>query len=94
MRITFVTYIYPHPKRGFNPGIERVIESLSKELARKGHDITVVTTYSRNNGKEREEEVDGVKIYRVKDTRDIFGRVGSIFSLDLLSINSPHRTRR
>jgi len=25
MRITFVTYIYPHPKRGFNPGIERII---------------------------------------------------------------------
>jgi glycosyltransferase involved in cell wall biosynthesis len=50
MRITFVTYVYPHPKRGFNSGIERVIESLSQELARKGHDVHVITTYSRNNG--------------------------------------------
>ena len=87
MRITFVTYTYPHPKRGFNPGIERVIESLSQELARKGHDVHVITTYSRNDGKKGEENVNGVKIHRVKDVRDIFGRVGSIFSLDLLSIN-------
>jgi len=36
MKITFLSYTYPYPKRGFNPGIERVIESLSKELARKG----------------------------------------------------------
>lgn len=87
MKVTFLSYTYPYPKRGFNPGIERVIESLSQELARKGHDVHVITTYSRNNGKKEEESVNGVKIHRVKDMRDIFGRVGSIFSLDFLSLN-------
>jgi len=87
MKVTFISYTYPHPKRGFNPGIERVIESVSQELARKGLNIQVITTYSRNNGKKRKENVNGVEIHRIKDVRDICGRVGSIFSLDLLSIN-------
>lgn len=86
MRITFVTYVYPYPKRGFNPGIERVIESLSHALVRKGHDVHVITTY-RNGGRLKEENDHGVHIYRINDFRKMFGRMGSVFSLDLLSIN-------
>ena len=86
MIITFVSYVYPYPKRGFNPGIERVIEELSRALVNKGHRVNVITTY-RNGGKLSEEVVHGVHIYRIKDLRGILGKLGSIFSLDLLSIN-------
>jgi len=86
MKITFVSYIYPYPNRGFNPGIERVIGELSHALVNKGHQVNVITTY-RNNGTLSEEIDDGVHIYRINDLRNIFGKYGSIFSLDLLSIN-------
>lgn len=86
MKITFVTYIYPYPERGFNPGIERVIGELSHSLANKGHEVNVITTF--RNGGELEKELDqNVTIYRINDFRNLFGRIGSIFSLDLLSIN-------
>ena len=86
MKITFVTYIYPYPKRGFNPGIERVIGEVSHALVNKGHEVNVITTY-RNGGELKEENDNGVNIYRTNDLRNIFGKVGSMFSLDLLSIN-------
>lgn len=86
MKITFVSYIYPYPNRGFNPGIERVIGEISHSLADKGHEVNVITTY-RNGGVESKEIDHGVTIYRVNDLRNIFGKMGSIFSLDLLSIN-------
>lgn len=78
MKITFITYIYPYPERGFNPGIERVIEGLSLTLANNGHDVTVITTY-RNGGILKEEKYCNIKICRVNDLRNIFGRVGSLF---------------
>lgn len=86
MKITFVSYIYPYPNRGFNPGIERVIGEISHALADKGHEVNVITTY-RNGGIEPKEIDRGVNIYRINDLRNIFGKIGSIFSLDLLSIN-------
>jgi len=86
MKITFVTYIYPYPKKGFNPGIERVIGETSRALSNKGHEVKVITTY-RNGGQLKKEECHGINIYRINDLRNIFGRIGSIFSIDLLSIN-------
>ena len=84
--ITFFSNVYPYPKRGYHPGIERVVESFSNELVKKGHEVHVITTY-RNGGEKEEESFNGVNIHRIKDSRDRFGKIGSAFSLDVLSMN-------
>jgi len=86
VKITFVTYIYPYPDRGYNPGIERVVQELARELVRQGHEVHVLTTY-RNGGVKSYERDEGVHLHRISDTRHYLGRVGSLFSLDLLSLN-------
>lgn len=86
MKITFVTYIYPYPERGYNPGIERVVQEFARELVRQGHEIHVLTTY-RNGGVKQFEIDQGVQLHRVSDTRHYLGKVGSVFSLDLFSLN-------
>lgn len=86
MKVTFITYIYPYPERGYNPGVERVIQEIARDLVRQGHDVHVLTTY--RNGAERQHVEDhGVKIHRVADTRQYLGKLGSLFSIDLLSLN-------
>jgi glycosyltransferase involved in cell wall biosynthesis len=58
MKICIVSSYYP-PHIG---GVERYVQNLSKELASKGHEITVVTTNSE--GLEPEETIDGILILR------------------------------
>lgn len=94
MKITFLTYTYPYPRRGFNVGIERSIEGITQTLARKGHEVSVITTLARNGSFTREELASGVQIYRVNDLRNMVGRVGCVLALDLLSINYFARAHR
>lgn len=93
MKITIVSYIYPYPERGYNPGIERVVQEIARELVRQDHEVNVITTY-RNGGKKKYQKDGGVKIHRVPDTRSIMGRPGSIFSIDLLSINASIKCKK
>lgn len=93
MKIVFVSYIYPHPERGYNPGIERVVQEFAKGLVRQGHEVRVLTTY-RNGGKKEYEVDEGVQIHRIVDTRHYLGKFGSLFSLDLLSLNISIRGYR
>lgn len=86
MKVTFLSYIYPYPERGYNPGIERVVEEFAKELVEQGHEVHVVTTY-RNGGNKRFDVAEGVLLHRVPDARHYLGKGGSIFSVDLLSLN-------
>lgn len=86
MKITFFSYIYPYPDRGYNPGIERVVQEFATELVQQGNEVHVLTTY-RNGGERKTDTDNGVRIHRVPDTRYYFGRLGSIFSLDFLSLN-------
>lgn len=86
MKITFLSYIYPYPERGYNPGIERVVEEFAKELVQQGHEVHVITTY-RNGGAKVFEVAEGVLLHRVPDTRHYLGKAGSVFSIDLLSLN-------
>jgi len=86
MKITFITYIYPYPERGYNPGVERVVQEFARELVQQGHEVHVLTPY-RNGGVKNHERDEGVQIHRVSDTRRYFGRVGSLFSIDMLSLN-------
>lgn len=86
MKITFISYIYPHPDRGYNPGVERVVQEFARELVDQDHEVHVLTTY-RNGGTEQHELDEGVHIHRFKDSRYYLGRVGSVFSIDHASIN-------
>ena len=73
MRILFVLEHF-HPYVG---GAEQLFWVLSTSLARQGHEVAVVTTLFRE-GLAAEEEVEGVRIYRVR----CFNRfLFSVFSL-------------
>jgi glycosyltransferase involved in cell wall biosynthesis len=91
LNITFVSYVYPYPNRGYNPGVERVIGELTHFLAKRDHDVTVITTW-KNGGQSKFEEDAGVKIRRVRTLNDYVGRVGTIFSSDLVSVNFSLKT--
>lgn len=93
MKITLVSYIYPYPERGYNPGVERVVQETARELVRQDHEVHVITTY-RNGGNKKYQKDDRVKIHRVPDTRSIIGRPGSTFSLDLLSLNTSIKSKK
>ncbi|KUO42145.1 MAG: hypothetical protein APZ16_03690 [Candidatus Hadarchaeum yellowstonense] len=70
MRILYITEIYPDPKRGIGVwgGGERQFYEISRRVAAKGHEVTVLTC--RFPGQPAEETVDGIKIYRVGLSRD------------------------
>jgi len=55
-------------------------------LTRKGVEVDIITTY-RNGGDTQIDQDGDVKIYRINDLRNQFGKAGSTFSLDLLSIS-------
>ena len=63
MRILMPCYEFP-PIGG---GGSRVVDGLSRELVRQGHEVDVVTT--RFRGRATSETVDGVNIYRVNCVR-------------------------
>jgi len=71
MKVLMLSDLYP-PIIG---GGERYVESLSEELARRGHEVTVCTVSSP--GLPRYEEVDGVKIYRMEG---FFQKIPFLFS--------------
>lgn len=86
MRIVLVTHTYPYPDRGFNPGVERVVQEVAKEFQNLGHEVSVITTY-RNGGSKKVEFDQGVKIHRIEDSRYFVGRVGSTLSFDVITFN-------
>ena len=86
MKILFTTYIYPYPERGYNPGIERVIQESARALSDQGNEVHVVTTY-RNGGTKKEEKDGEIHLHRVSDTRRYLGRLGGLFSIDFISLN-------
>jgi glycosyltransferase involved in cell wall biosynthesis len=63
LKIIQVVHAFP-PDIG---GIEAHVYNLSKELAKKGHEVTVVTT--RTKGAKNDETVDGVRILRQTSLR-------------------------
>ncbi|RLF49722.1 MAG: hypothetical protein DRN20_01380 [Thermoplasmata archaeon] len=51
-------YFYPHVG-----GVESYVQALSMELAKRGHEIHIIT--SRLRGYKRSEEIDGITVHRV-----------------------------
>lgn len=56
-------------------GVERVVQDLSVELLRRGHEVAVATL--RVDGAAPAEDVDGVRIHRVDS---LFGRFGRLYA--------------
>jgi len=81
LKVSFVSYTYPYPSRGYNPGIERLVEGLSEALVRKGVDLSVITSY-RGGKKEFEVTPKGVRLFRARSlARGIFAASLASFSL-------------
>jgi glycosyltransferase involved in cell wall biosynthesis len=72
LKVTLISMVFPHPKRGVWPGIERHVGELSRALIREGVGVSVITTFW-NGGSERD-TWEGVEIYRVHDARRRWGR--------------------
>jgi glycosyltransferase involved in cell wall biosynthesis len=70
VKLLYITEIYPDPKRkiGVWGGGERQFYEISRRVAAKGHDVTILTC--RFPGQPAEEVIEGMKIYRVGLSRD------------------------
>ncbi len=70
MKILYITEIYPDPKRGLGVwgGGERQFYEISRRVADRGHEVTILTC--RFPGQPAEEIVDGMKIHRIGLSRN------------------------
>ncbi len=98
MFICLVTQAFPSltsltRKHRVFPGIERVAYGLARGLRQTGAHVRVIAV--QRKGEAGHETVDGLEIFRLKDSNFFLGRIGSLFSGDLLSfshsiINNAH----
>jgi glycosyltransferase involved in cell wall biosynthesis len=79
LKLLVITPVYPHPRAGVFPGIERYCSEMIRALARRGVEIKVITSFW-NRGTNHE-FVDGIEINRVRDTSTLAGRAGKVFDL-------------
>lgn len=70
MRILYITEIYPDPERGLGVwgGGEKQFYEISRRVAKRGHDVAVLTC--RFPGQPIEDIIDGVEVRRVGLTRE------------------------
>lgn len=70
MRILYITEIYPDPQRGLGVwgGGERQFYEISRRVAAKGHDVTILTC--RFPGQPAEETIENMRVYRAGLSRD------------------------
>jgi glycosyltransferase involved in cell wall biosynthesis len=70
VKILYITEIYPDPKRGLGVwgGGERQFYEISRRVAERGHDVTILTC--QFPGQPTEEIIDGIRIYRIGLSRD------------------------
>jgi hypothetical protein len=78
MNVTLITMAYPHPRAGFWPGIERQVRDFAVALREAGATVTVITSF-RNGGGSRDEHL-GIRILRVPDSVERFGRLGYVMN--------------
>jgi len=80
LKIAVLTPVFPYPKRGVLPGIERYIESFTIPIKKLGYDIKIVTCFW--NGGEKYDTYHGIPILRIRDSKALLGKIGSIFHLN------------
>jgi glycosyltransferase involved in cell wall biosynthesis len=73
MRILMITDFYPP----FLGGVEVLVSSVSRELVRRGHHVSVVTLAAP--GLPADEDDAGVRVHRIRSTTQ---RIGSLFKND------------
>lgn len=83
LRISIVTPVFPYPKRGVLPGVERYVENLAIPLKQLGQEVKIVTCFW--NGGSKYDEYYGIPILRVLDSKRVLGKIGSIFHLNNLT---------
>ena len=83
MKVTLVSMVFPHPRSGIWPGIERAVGELARALVKEGASVSVLTTYW--NGGQEEETWEGIRIHRLPDAGRTWGRAGYLFSWNVRS---------
>ena len=86
MNVTLITMAYPHSRAGFWPGIEKQVGDFAAALRDAGASVSVITSF-RNGGQARE-ELEGIRIFRVRDTGLTLGRVGCLFNQHVRSFGA------
>ncbi|MFX1396115.1 MAG: glycosyltransferase family 4 protein [Promethearchaeota archaeon] len=92
MKITFITPVFPHPKQGVYPGIERFVKNIALSIKDLGHDVKILTTYW--NGGKKEDSYRTIPIRRIRDSKSFIGKLGSICSLNYYSFGFNSFTKR
>lgn len=84
MKVTIVTPVFPYPKAGVLPGIERYIQYLSLSLKNLEINIQIITSFW--NGGSKFDNYKGIPIIRVIDSKKLFGKIGSFARLNNLTL--------
>jgi len=84
MKVTLITSVFPHPRFGIFPGIERYLQSLALNLKKQGIHVQIITTFW--NGGTKFDNYKGIPIFRVLDSKTLFGKIGSIARLNNYTI--------
>ena len=82
LKIAIVVHVFPLPKRGYNPGIERLVENIAFSLANKGHDIRIITSFGLGGSKYQKIN-ENLTIHRISSLIGI--KFMGIFGLDMIS---------
>ena len=83
LSITIITPVFPYPNRGILPGIERYVESLVFPLKEIGVNVKILTTFW--NGGIRNDLYKKIPILRIKDSKTLFGKIGTLFHINYLT---------
>lgn len=76
MKITIISPIFPHPRRGDYFGLERYVENLAVNLKKLGNDVRVITTFW--NGGNKYDQYKGVEIFRIRELKALIGEIAVI----------------
>ncbi len=86
MNVVLVSMVYPHPRAGFWPGIERQVGDFAAALVKAGAAVTVVTSF--RNGGAAAEVHQGVRIVRLHDSSERLGRARALLSWHVRAFGS------
>ncbi len=75
MKVTIVTPVFPYPRAGVLPGIERYVQNLVLGFKSLGIKINIITSYW--NGGSKFDRYRGIPIARILDSKKILGKLGS-----------------
>ena len=84
MKITIITPVFPYPKPGILPGIEKYVQNLVLGLKNLGLKVNIITSYW--NGGSKFDRYKGIPITRILDSKKILGKLGSILRLNHITL--------